>query len=111
MVIGINPLVDFAAKRLLGSPEHSAITLHFLNAVLQYEDPIVDVTILNPISLKDYDADKLSVLGYQGDRRPRPAVQYRGADQPPAQPAGTADLLRGPPTGRAAERGRRLRPA
>ena len=62
MAIGIDPMVDFAAKRLLGSPEHSAITIHFLNAVLHYEDPIVGVTILNPISLKDYDADKLSVL-------------------------------------------------
>ena len=62
MAIGIDPLVDFAAKRLLGSPEHAAVTLHFLNAVLRFDRPIVDVTILNPINLKDFDADKLSVL-------------------------------------------------
>jgi len=62
MIIGIDPLVDFAAKRLLGSPEHSRITLHFLNSVLGFHDPIVDVTILNPINLKDFDVDKLSIL-------------------------------------------------
>lgn len=62
MAIGIDPLVDFAAKRVLGSPEHSRITLHFLNSVLGFASPIVDVEILNPINLKDFDADKLSIL-------------------------------------------------
>ena len=62
MAIGIDPLVDFAAKRVLGSPEHSRITLHFLNSVLGFANRIVDVTILNPINLKDFDADKLSIL-------------------------------------------------
>ena len=62
MSIGIDPLVDFAAKRVLGSPEHSRITLHFLNSVLGFADRIVDVTILNPINLKDFDIDKLSIL-------------------------------------------------
>ena len=62
MFIGIDPLVDFAAKRVLGSPEHSRITLHFLNSVLGFADEIVDVTILNPINLKDFDVDKLSIL-------------------------------------------------
>lgn len=60
--IGIDPLIDFAAKRLLGSPEHSQITLHFLNAVLHFSDPIVEVAIQNPINLKDFDSDKLSIL-------------------------------------------------
>ncbi|MEO1618528.1 MAG: Rpn family recombination-promoting nuclease/putative transposase [Planctomycetota bacterium] len=62
MAIGIDPLVDFAAKRLLGSTEHSAITIHFLNAILGFDNPITQVEILNPINLKDFDADKLSVL-------------------------------------------------
>jgi hypothetical protein len=30
MSIGIDPFVDFAAKRVPGSPEHSRIALHFL---------------------------------------------------------------------------------
>ncbi|QDV62526.1 Rpn family recombination-promoting nuclease/putative transposase [Crateriforma conspicua] len=69
MSIGIDPLVDFAAKRVLGSPEHSSITLHFLNAVLGFADRIVDVTILNPINLKDFDVDKLSILDIKATDR------------------------------------------
>jgi predicted transposase/invertase (TIGR01784 family) len=62
MVIGINPTVDFACKKVLGSPDHPAITLHFLNAILGGEPRIAQVTILNPIVDKDYEADKLSIL-------------------------------------------------
>lgn len=61
-LIGIDPLVDFAAKRLLGSPEHERITLHFLNSVLHFKSPIVDITITNPINLKHFEADKESIL-------------------------------------------------
>ena len=62
MAIGIDPLVDFAAKRLLGSPEHSRITLHFLNSVLRFTNRILEVTILNPINMKEFEVDKLSIL-------------------------------------------------
>ena len=62
MAIGIDPTVDFAFKRLLGSPEHSRITVHFLNAVLGGSPRITDVTILNPFLEKDFEQDKLSVL-------------------------------------------------
>ena len=62
MAIGINPTVDYAFKLLLGSPEHPAITLHFLNAVLGPEIEITDVEILNPILGKEDDLDKLSIL-------------------------------------------------
>lgn len=62
MTIGIDPLVDFACKKLLGSPEHPAITLHFLNAVLGCSPRITDVEILNPIIEKEFDEDKYSIL-------------------------------------------------
>ena len=62
MAIGIDPTVDFACKRLLGSPDHPAITLHFLNAVLGGHPRITAVEILNPIIGKDYDDDKVSIL-------------------------------------------------
>ncbi len=62
MAIGIDPTVDFAFKRLLGSPEHSRITVHFLNAVLGGSPRITDVTILNPFLEWDFEQDKLSVL-------------------------------------------------
>jgi hypothetical protein len=53
VAIGIDPTIDFAFKRLLGSPEHSRITVHFLNAVLGGSPRITDVTILNPFFEKD----------------------------------------------------------
>ncbi|PAY15621.1 hypothetical protein CKO51_30930 [Rhodopirellula sp. SM50] len=62
MAIGIDPTVDFACKRLLGSPDHPAITLHFLNAVLGGHPPIANVQILNPIIGKSFDDDKASIL-------------------------------------------------
>ncbi len=62
MAIGIDPLVDFACKKLLGSPEHPAITLHFLNAVLAGSPQITDVKILNPIVDKEYEEDKYAIL-------------------------------------------------
>jgi predicted transposase/invertase (TIGR01784 family) len=62
MAIGIDPTVDYAFKLLLGSPEHPAITLHFLNAVLGDEIQITDVEIINPILGKEDDIDKLSIL-------------------------------------------------
>lgn len=61
MPLGIDPKVDFAFKRMLGSPEHPAVTIHFLNAVLQLPDPVTAVEILNPIQEKDHFGDKRSV--------------------------------------------------
>ena len=62
MAIGIDPTVDFACKRVLGSPEHPAITLHFLNAVLQFPSRIREVQILNPTIEKEFEGDKWSLL-------------------------------------------------
>lgn len=62
MAIGIDSLVDFACKKLLGSPEHPAITLHFLKAVLGGNPTITDVEILNPILEKEFEEDKYAIL-------------------------------------------------
>ena len=62
MAIGISPLVDFAFKLMLGSPEHSGITIHFLNAVLTDQPRITHVEILNPFLGKQSPDDKLSIL-------------------------------------------------
>ena len=62
MPIGIDPKVDFAFKLVFGSPDHTNITTHFLNAVLQWRDPITAVEILNPIQGKDRSEEKLVVL-------------------------------------------------
>jgi predicted transposase/invertase (TIGR01784 family) len=62
MAIGISPLVDFAFKLVLGSPEHSGITIHFLNSILVGQPRITQVEILNPFLGKEFDDDKLSIL-------------------------------------------------
>ena len=62
MPLGIDPKVDFAFKLVFGSPDHTSITIHFLNAVLQLPEPIEWVEILNPIQGKDRSEDKLVVL-------------------------------------------------
>lgn len=47
---------------MLGSPNHPAVTIHFLNAILQPSFPITEVQILNPIQGKERPDDKLVVL-------------------------------------------------
>lgn len=50
-----NPLVDFAFKLVLGSPEHSGITIHFLNSILVGQPRITEVEILNPFLGKEFE--------------------------------------------------------
>ncbi len=38
------------------------MTIHFLNAVLRFPRPIVDVLHLNPFVFQEYEADKLAIL-------------------------------------------------
>ena len=53
---------DFSFKLVLGSPEHSGITIHFLNSILVGQPKITQVEILNPFLGKEFDDDKLSIL-------------------------------------------------
>ena len=62
MIIDICPTVDLAFKLMLGSPEHTAVTVHFLNAVLSGAPRIRQATILNPFLGKETEDDKLSIL-------------------------------------------------
>ncbi|QDV54261.1 flagellar assembly protein H [Rosistilla oblonga] len=61
-MLRIDPKVDFAFKQMLGHPGHPAVTIHFLNAILQPQVPIQQVEILNPIQGKQRAEDKLAVL-------------------------------------------------
>ncbi|MEZ6060756.1 MAG: Rpn family recombination-promoting nuclease/putative transposase [Planctomycetaceae bacterium] len=62
MALGIDPTVDFAFKLLLGSPEHPRVTIHFLNAVLDFSEPVTEVEFLNPILGRERSEDKLAIL-------------------------------------------------
>ena len=62
MMIGVSMTVDFAFKLVFGSPAHTRITVHFLNAILDLPSPITSVTIQNPFLGKDDEDDRLLVL-------------------------------------------------
>lgn len=72
MPIGIRPINDFAFKKVFGSAENKVALLSLLNAILELERPIVDVTIENPFNLQDFHDDKLSILDIK-------AVDHAGA--------------------------------
>ncbi|MCB9764758.1 MAG: Rpn family recombination-promoting nuclease/putative transposase [Alphaproteobacteria bacterium] len=58
----INPLVDYAFKRLLGTEVNKNLTLHFLNAILRPRPPIVEIALIDPFNGRDHAEDKLSVV-------------------------------------------------
>ncbi len=62
MRIGIKPTVDFAFKKIFGSPENGAALMGLLNAILELPKPIREVEILNPFSYQDFGDDKLTIL-------------------------------------------------
>ncbi len=62
MPLGIRPTVDFAFKKIFGSPQNSAALIALLNAILDFETPIVAVQILNPFSYQEFAESKLVVL-------------------------------------------------
>jgi predicted transposase/invertase (TIGR01784 family) len=60
----IDPKVDCVFKAILGSEEHKALLVHFLNAVLA-RDPgirIRSVELLNPYNEREFETAKLSVV-------------------------------------------------
>ena len=62
MPIGIRPINDFAYKKIFGSPANKLALISLLNAILDLQSPIVDLTIENPYNLQDFLDDKLSIL-------------------------------------------------
>ncbi len=62
MVLGIDPKVDYAFKRVFGDERNSEILIHLVNAILKPESPIVRIQILNPFQHKDIAEGKLTVL-------------------------------------------------
>ena len=62
MALGIKPTVDFAFKKIFGSPESVQALIGLLNAILKLPSPITDAEILNPFSYKEFTDDKQIVL-------------------------------------------------
>lgn len=62
MPLGIKPTVDFAFKKIFGSPENSPALLGLLNAILDLQHPIESVEVLNPFNYQEFAENKLIVL-------------------------------------------------
>ena len=62
MPLGIKPTVDFAFKKIFGSPENVRTLIGLLNAILKLPSPITDVEILNPFNYQEFADDKQFVL-------------------------------------------------
>lgn len=62
MPLGIRPIVDFAFKKIFGSPQNSAALIGLLNAILDLDHPIKSVEILNPFSYQEFADSKQIVL-------------------------------------------------
>ncbi len=62
MILGIRPTVDFAFKKIFGSPQNSLSLIGLLNAILNLSRPIESVEILNPFSYQEFAQSKLIVL-------------------------------------------------
>lgn len=62
MSLGIKPTVDFAFKKIFGTPENAPILQGLINAILQLDSPIVELEILNPFSYQEFADDKRIVL-------------------------------------------------
>jgi predicted transposase/invertase (TIGR01784 family) len=60
--LGIKPTVDFAFKKIFGTPENAPILKGLINAILQLDSPIVELEILNPFSYQEFADDKRIVL-------------------------------------------------
>ena len=60
----INPIVDCVFKALLGSEKNKNLLIHFLNAIIDFqdEDKITDVVVMNPYNEREFIDDKLSVV-------------------------------------------------
>ena len=62
MPLGIKPTVDFAFKKIFGSPENVHALIGLLNAILKLPRPITQVTIRNPFNYQEFAEAKQIVL-------------------------------------------------
>jgi predicted transposase/invertase (TIGR01784 family) len=64
MIPGIDPKVDYAFKWLFGREKSLPVLVHLLNTVLDFstDDAIVALELLNPLSDKDAEDDKLWIV-------------------------------------------------
>jgi predicted transposase/invertase (TIGR01784 family) len=58
----VDPLTDFAFKRLLGTDESAPLLVAFLNAILRLPQPVVAVQLENPTHEREFPDDRSFVV-------------------------------------------------
>ena len=58
----ISPRVDLAFKKIFGVEENKDLLISLINSIVGAEDPVSEVTLLNPYNPKNFKTDKLSIL-------------------------------------------------
>ncbi|ONI47594.1 hypothetical protein AN644_04680 [Candidatus Epulonipiscium fishelsonii] len=58
----LSPTIDFIFKKIFGEEKNKDLLIDFLNALLRYETPIVDLEYLDTIIKKEYIDNKYSIL-------------------------------------------------
>ncbi len=58
----INQRVDIAFKKLFGVEENKDLLISLINSIVSKKDQVLDITLLNPYTSKDFYKQKLSVL-------------------------------------------------
>ncbi|WP_333859000.1 Rpn family recombination-promoting nuclease/putative transposase [Clostridium sp.] len=58
----LNPKVDFAFKKLFGSPENKDILISFINSVLPEIEQVKDIELKNPYNIANYRKGKMTIL-------------------------------------------------
>lgn len=58
----LRPSMDFIFKEIFGGEENKDLLIDFLNAVLKYKTPIINLECLNTATKKEYIEDKHSIL-------------------------------------------------
>jgi hypothetical protein len=57
--IGIRAWIDFAFRKIFGKPGNEICLISLLNSVLELPEPIAQVELQNPFSLKEFEDNKL----------------------------------------------------
>ena len=65
--LGIDPCVDIVFHKLFGDPNHEAVLIHFLNAVLGWAVPIARATVQNPFAPDLYQGQRGLVLDIRAE--------------------------------------------
>lgn len=74
MILGIDPKVDYAFKRLFGMERNRDLLIDLINAVLDLPagEQVAEVEILNPFNPQETASDKLSIVDIKArDQRGR----------------------------------------